>query len=43
MNSHLVWFMWFLTFAFCVCPHVENVLWEDRLQQGHVQQVDPSG
>ena len=22
---------------------VETVLWEDRLQQGHVQQVDPSG
>lgn len=27
----------------CVCPRAETLLWEDRLQQGHVQQVDQSG
>lgn len=27
----------------CVCPFAEVVLWEDRLQQGHVQQVDQGG
>lgn len=26
-----------------IYPCSETVLWKDRLQQGHVQQVDPSG
>lgn len=48
MSASLMYFQPFLMFQLNflkLCHHlcVETAIWEDRLQQGHVQQVDKSG
>lgn len=48
MSASLMYFQPFLMFQLnflklCYYFCVETAIWEDRLQQGHVQQVDKSG